>query len=114
MAVSVYETKPAKIGMAQSAWEEFQRLRDDSADQEQALDYIKTLHVSHVRKLLAADLLCGDGALIVTDIPDFDLSLVDAHFPSLNVREVTLFSKLGATYVVDILTKKRGISPLRN
>lgn len=114
MSENIYETKPRKIGMAQSGWEEFQRLRDDCDDHGQALDYISRLHVEHVRKLIAADALRGDGALIVTDIPDFDLALVDAHFPSLKTREVTLFSKHGATLVIDILMKKRNIQPLRN
>lgn len=114
MVNNVYLAEPKKIGMAQSGWDEFVRLRDLSDSHNAALDYIKRLHVEHVRKLLAADALRGDGALIVTDIPDFDLSLVDAHFPSLKTREVTLFSKLGATLVTDILTKKRSVQPLRN
>lgn len=111
---NVYTERPAKIAMAESGWEEFKRLRDLSADETQALDYIALLHVEHVRKMVAADQIRGDGALIVTDIPDFDLSLVDAHFPSLKARQTTLMSRTGASIVVDILTKQRHIQALRH
>lgn len=113
MSENIYETKPKKMGMAASAWDAYVAFREEMTDAE-AQEQIKTIHQAHVRKLIAADMLRGDGALIVTDIPDFDLSLVDAHFPSLNTRECTLFSKRGATLVIDILTRKRGIPPLRN
>ena len=112
MADSVYLDEP-RILIAGSAWDAYVAFREELTDAE-AQQRIKLLHTAHIRKMLAAALLSGDGALIVTDIPDHDLSLVDAHFPSLQARHVTLFSKAGASVVCHVLTQKCGIPPLRN
>ena len=112
--LNAYSIRPEKIALGQSAAEEFQRLRDHCDDLEDALDYVIDLHIEHVSRLLTRDELSEFGALIVTDIPEFDLSLVDAHFPALNERQTTLLSKAGATIVVHTLSGVRNHPVMRH
>ena len=110
----IYAHKPKHFSVAQSAWDTYVQFRAEMSDRD-AQERILDLHLAHVRRLLAADKIHGDGAVIVTDIPDFDLALVDAHFPTLNERQVTLFSKAGATVVMNALARKRSdLQSLRN
>jgi hypothetical protein len=112
--LNAYSIRPEKIAMGESAWEEFQRLRDHCDDLDDALDYVLDTHMQHVRNLLAEDQLSQPGAVIVTDIPEFDLSLVDAHFPALNQRQVTLFSKASATMIAHTLTRQHSAPIVRH
>lgn len=104
MADSVYLNEP-RIVIAGSAWDAYVAFREELTDKE-VQQRIKLLHYAHIRRMLEAGLLNEDGALIVTDIPGFDLSLVDAHFPSLQARQTTLFSHKGAEFVCDILARR--------
>lgn len=103
----VYLTEP-RIAIAASAWDAYRAFREELTDAE-AQQKIKTLHTAHVRRMMAADQLSGDGAVIITDIPHFDLALVDAHFPAKGERQVTLFSRKGAEFIIGVLAR-RGLS----
>lgn len=101
---SVYLIEP-KIAVAESGWDAYVTFREELTDRE-AQARIKLLHYAHVRKMLADGLLNGYGAVIMTDIPGCDLSLVDANFPSLKQRQTTLFSKAGANFIVGVLARR--------
>lgn len=101
---NVYLTEPT-IAITETAWDAFLVFRDDVSTEE-AVKRIKNLHYAHVRRMLADDRLSADGAVIVTDIPGCDLSLVDAHFPTLKARQTTLFTRAGAAFVVGVLARR--------
>lgn len=93
-----------RMEVAQSAWDAYVGFREELTDAE-AQQRIKLLHFAHIRRMIAGDMLAGDGAVIVTDIPSCDLALVDAHFPALKQRHVALFSRQGADFVIGVLAR---------
>jgi hypothetical protein len=101
---SIYLEEP-QMAVAESAWDAYAVFREELTDQE-AQARIKQVHAAHIRNLLADDFLSADGAIIQTDIPGHDLSLVDAHFPTLKQRQTTLFSRRGAAFVIGILARR--------
>jgi hypothetical protein len=113
--MNAYSVRPERISMGHTAWDEFQRLRAEYGDNNtQAMDYVVDIHMDHISRLLTRDELSEYGALIVTDIPEFDLSLVDAHFPTLNQRQVSLFSKSSATMIAHTLASKQHYPVIRH
>lgn len=101
---NVYLTEP-NMAITETAWDAYVAFREELTDKE-AQELIKLMHYAHIRKMLADDRLSGDGAVIVTDIPNCDLSLVDAHFPTLKARQTTLFTRAGAAFVVGVLARR--------
>lgn len=93
------------MAIAESAWEGYKAFREELTDVD-AQQRIKLLHTAHIRKMIAGDMLAGDGAVIVTEIANFDLSLVDAHFPGRQQRQVTLLSRLGADFIISVLSRR--------
>jgi hypothetical protein len=99
----IFETEPPALFMASTAWDEWLRFSAGNTDQG-ALKRLYEIHLNHVRDTLAqGGIEDGDGAIFVTEIPDFDLAVVDGHFPHLKERRASLFSKDAAEKIVNVL-----------
>lgn len=101
-----FAVKPDEIRIAASAQAEFGRFRAGFTSRGLALDHVISLHQKHVRRMLNEHLISAHlSGILLTDIEDFDLTLVDINFPLLEQREVGLFSRKSAALIVQLLNK---------
>ncbi len=82
--------------MGSSAWDEWRRYRGDRTDETALID-LMIIHLRHIEDLRAQGKAAReDNAIFLTEIPDYDLAVLDAYFPSIGERQVHVFSKAGA------------------
>ena len=104
-----FEVRPLHVAMAQSAMADFKRYAYGRSDTE-TMDALLDEHLKHVHKLVQAGLIDPQaGSMIVTDIPTSNLSVVDAHFPSLNERQVSIFTREGVKAIISLLQRPEAI-----
>lgn len=98
-----YETAPKTISIAETALAEWKRFKGHRS-KDQAIKALIKLHMKHLCGLTVQhDIPLAMGGLFVTDIPGFDLSLVDANFPHLRQRHVSLFTRRGVAVIIGLL-----------
>lgn len=98
-----YETAPESISIAETALAEWKRFKGHRS-KDQAIKALIKVHMQHVKGIVAqGNIPLAAGSMFVTDIPGYDLSLVDANFPHLRQRRVSLFTRKGVEIIVDLL-----------
>jgi len=103
-----YETEPQTVAVAESAMAEWKRYQGKRG-REVAMQALIALHMDHIRSILATqDIPPAMGGMFVTDVPEFDLSIVDANFPTLRERHVSLFTRKGVEVMMQLLQAGSG------
>lgn len=103
-----YETAPETISIAETALSEWKRFKGHRS-KDQAFKALMKMHMQHVKGIVAqGDIPLAAGSMFVTDIPGYDLSLVDANFPHLRQRRVSLFTRKGVETIIHLLQAGSG------
>jgi len=98
-----YDTIPQTVAVAETALKEWKRYQG-KRNRTVAMQALIALHMDHIRSILAAqDIPPAMGGMFVTDVPEFDLSIVDANFPMLRERHVSLFTRKGVEVMMQLL-----------
>lgn len=93
--------KHPKIG--ETAQAEWLRYRGD-VSQSAAILGILAQHTAHLDAVYKDGVVSPtDDGVFITDIPDYDLTVVDAYFPTLNQRQVGIFSRKVAEQVGQVM-----------
>lgn len=100
-------TNPANVEITRAARVGWAAYEGKFASKAAALDTVLADHAAHVKGHIT-ELDPGVGAVLITDIPDTDLALIDAHFPSAGERFVSIFPRKGAELVLAMLTRQMG------
>jgi len=93
--------KHPRIG--ETARVEWERYRGD-VSQAAAVLGMMAQHTAHLAAVYRDGVVSPtDDGVFITDIPDYDLTVVDAYFPSLNQRQVGIFSRKVALQVGQVM-----------
>lgn len=96
---SIFETEPDHIGIRMSAKDEWLRY-NDSFKQADGLQALLDCHLQNVARLVAETGITElDGSVFMTDIPNTQLTVIDAHFPLLRIRDVNVVSRETANII---------------
>ena len=90
--------------MGESAQAEWLRYRGERSE-EDALIALMLTHLAHIETVRKQGKIDKhDDSVFLTDIPDYDLAVIDAYFPSVNKRMVGIYGRKTAVYVMQIMT----------
>lgn len=104
LTADVFLTRPATVEIAVNAraqWDKYAAQRGDDVMLAETVDN----HIEHIRKIMVFGLNPEIGAVLITDIPNTNLALLDAHFPAAGERVVTVFTRQGAEFIVQSLSR---------